>query len=365
MAILTILSPSEQVAAHLRMEILRGAYGEVMPGTPQISSSLGIDRKTITSALELLEREGLLASQGAGKCRRILIPEGDRQAVPMHVMILTYDHSDRKQDYIVDAQHRLQGLGFKVSFASRSLSELKMDLGKVARLVGKCEADAWIVIAGSREVLEWFASRQAPVFALFGRIVNVPIASAGSYASDAVVAAVGRLVELGHRRIVMLCHEERRKPIPGQPERNFLKALESHGIPTGSYNLPDWEPGKAGFHRMLELLFLHSPPTALIISTPMLFNTVRDYLSQRGVLAPAHVSLICSTSDISDYQWCVPSISHIKSDRSIYANKILRWAENIARGKEDRRKWHSKAKFIEGGTIGHASQSSPKGRRAF
>jgi DNA-binding LacI/PurR family transcriptional regulator len=365
MTAFTLLSPSEQVAAHLRMEILRGVYGEVMPGTPQISSSLGIDRKTITTALELLEREGLLASQGAGKCRRILMPKGGRQSAPMHVMILTYDHSDRKHDFILDAQHRMHGLGFKVSFASRSLYDLKMDVGKVARFVGKCEADAWIVIAGSREVLEWFASRPAPAFALFGRHVNVPIASAGTYVSEAIVAAVGRLFELGHRRIVMLCHEERRKPIPGQPERNFLKALESHGIPTGSYNLPDWEPGKAGFHRMLESLFLHSPPTAFIIDTPMLFNTVRDHLSQRGILAPEHISLICATTNVSDYQWCIPSITLIQSDTRMHANKILRWAENLARGKENRRKWLSKVKFVEGGTIGPAPQSSPKGRRVF
>jgi hypothetical protein len=35
-------------------------------------------------------------------------------------------------------------------------------------------------------------------------------------------------------------------------------------------------------------------------------------------------------------------------------NRIVKWAENVARGRDDRRQSFTKAGFIEGGTIGPA-----------
>ena len=69
---LTLLSRSDQVAAHLRGELLRGIWRGEMPGTPLLAAELGIDRKIITAALCLLEEEGLLVAQGAGRRRRIV-----------------------------------------------------------------------------------------------------------------------------------------------------------------------------------------------------------------------------------------------------------------------------------------------------
>ena len=63
---LTILSPSEQVAAHLRGELMRGRWAETMPGGPKLAAELGIDKKTVEAALGLLEEEHLLIPQGPG-----------------------------------------------------------------------------------------------------------------------------------------------------------------------------------------------------------------------------------------------------------------------------------------------------------
>jgi hypothetical protein len=64
----------------------------------------------------------------------------------------------------------------------------------------------------------------------------------------------------------MLCREERRKPQPGFVERLFLQELETRGILTGSYNLPDWGNTMEEFHAGLDSLFRISPPTALLCS---------------------------------------------------------------------------------------------------
>ena len=59
-----------------------------------------------------------------------------------------------------------------------------MDAGRVSRFVRKTKADAWIVCAGSREVLEWFSAQPVPAFALFGRRDGLPIAAANRRSSS-------------------------------------------------------------------------------------------------------------------------------------------------------------------------------------
>jgi DNA-binding LacI/PurR family transcriptional regulator len=108
-------------------------------------------------------------------------------------------------------------------------------------------------------------------FAMFGRQTNLPMANLTTLKSPAAAEALQRLVDLGHIRIVTLVREDRRKPTPGLFERRFLDELERLGIERGAYNLPDWEDDSEGFHRCLDSLFRHTPPTALLAGEAALF----------------------------------------------------------------------------------------------
>lgn len=116
---------------------------------------------------------------------------------------------------------------------------LGVDAGRVKRFAEKTPADAWVVLAGSREVLEWFARQDVPALAMFGRFSDLPIAATGPRMIPALKIAVQRLVALGHRRIVVMVHSERRMPSPALFEQAFLDELKGLGIKTNlSYNLP-------------------------------------------------------------------------------------------------------------------------------
>jgi DNA-binding LacI/PurR family transcriptional regulator len=167
----------------------------------------------------------------------------------------------------------------------------------------------------------------------------------------ALTHAVRKVIEYGHKRIVMIAREERRKPQPALYEQAFLDELNAHGIATGSYHLPDWEESIKGFHRCLDSLLQHTPPTAMIISQSPIFISARDHLAQRGVIAPRDISLICDDPDIA-FSWCDPPVSHIRWDSDPIVNRIVRWADKVARGVVDREQSFTLAEFIEGGTIG-------------
>lgn len=348
-------SAVSQLADHLREQILHGKITGTMPGVNQLVRQLGVGTKTVLGAIASLEKERLIESQGGNRPRRIAAP-GSGGSRSLRVRILLYESSDLSADYIMDLRHRLEEAGHDAAFASKTLRDLRMQPGRVAGFVKQTPADAWVVVAGSKLILEWFLAQSLPTFALFGRMTNLPIAATGPRKSPAVAEAVRRLVALGHRSIVMLCREERRMPNPGLSERVFLDELEAHGIAPSRFNLPDWGDDMAGFHKCLDDLFRITPPTALLISDPVLFTAAHQHLAQRGIVAPRDVSMICQEPHPL-FEWWAPPVSHIFHDSKPYIRRIVRWVENVARGVDDRAQTPTLARFIEGGTIGPAPGS--------
>lgn len=173
----------------------------------------------------------------------------------------------------------------------------------------------------------------------------------------AMKQAVRRLYQLGHRRMVLMVRSESVKPRPGLFEQAFLDEMDALGLATGDYNLPDWGSDEPGFHRRLDALFQHTPPTALFLSEVPLFIAAQQYLARRGMVTPRDVSLICHDPD-SAFAWCNPPVSHIHWDTRPVVKRMVQWVDNIARCKEDRRQNLVPAEFVEGGTIGPVKRSS-------
>lgn len=354
MAELRFLSKIEQVAEHLRKQILNGKWDKVIPGRQELALDLGVSNKTVESALQLLEADGVLIPQGAGRRRKIAeLPK--TKPTGLLIKTLLFEHSDLLLTHHSELKRRLQAAGHTHEFADKTLHDLGMDANRVTEFVENCEADAWIISGGSVQIMEWFAHQPKPAIAQFGRFSGLPIAAVGVRKIPAMSQAVSKLVSMGHRRIVMLAREERRKPTLGIYEQAFLDTLESHGIKTGVYNLPNWEDNLKSFHECIDSLFSVTPPTAIFICEAPHFVAAQNHLAQRGLVAPRDISLICDDPDVC-FSWCKPAVSHIYWDTRPVVNRIVQWAENIAKGKIDIKQAYSMAEFIEGGTIGPVPQ---------
>jgi hypothetical protein len=351
MSQLRIHSAAEQVAAHLRAEMLAGVRTGMMHGVNRIASDLGANHKTVEVALKLLEKEGLLISQGARRGRLIDV-SGTRQAPPgLRVALLMMDTYGTGEDFMIELRHLLEEAGHTPFFPDKTLLDLGMDVTRVAHFVKRTDADAWVIVAGSYDILEWFSRQPVPAFAMFGRRRGLPIAAAGPDKSLVYSAITQNLIKLGHRRITLLCRNQRRLPIPGRPECAFLEGLKAHNISVGDFNLPDWKESKEGFLALLESLFRLTPPTALVVDELFLFNAALYFVTKRGLRVPDDISLICTDSDQS-FAWCEPSVAHIRWDYRPVVRRIVRWVANTARGKEDLRQTLTRAEFVDGGTMG-------------
>lgn len=354
MAVFRSLSTSEQVAAHLRGDLMSGKLSGVMPGVLRLEKELGVNRKTVEAALRLLETEKLLVPQGPGRRRLIKLPK--HMALPsLRLAILLGEAADRKLDYLIELRHELAEHGHSVFYAAEHMVDLRMDVKRIAGLVGKTGADAWVVASASREVLEWFSGQEVPAFAMFGRRRGLPIAGVGPDKKSAYQEVTRALIQFGHRRIVLLVRPRRRLPGPGEAERAFLGELATHGITSGPYHLPDWEESTEGFHKRLEALFHVTPPTALMVDEVPLFVAALQFCASRGLRVPQDVSLVCTDYD-PDFDWCRPSVSHIRWDSGPVVRRIVRWAANVSQGREDKRQTMTPAEFIPGGTIGPAKE---------
>lgn len=349
-------SAAEQVAEYLRDEVQREHWEEKIPGVGWLARELEVNRKTVEAALQLLEEDGLLVSQGPGRNRTIKMPVG-RAVRPLRVALLDFDPLPLalSSGYTVELLHLLAQEGHAAFFTEKSLTELEMNVPRIRRMVEKTAADAWVVCSASREVLEWFVAQPVPVFAMFGRRSGLPVAAVGPDKLPATVAATRALIELGHHRIVMLTRGAQRLPEPGVVQRSFLDELEAHGISPGPYHLPDWEESIEGFYRCLESLFLITPPTALIIDEVPFYIATLHFCSTRGLRVPEDVSLVCDDDDPA-FAWSRPTVSRIRWETRPVVKRIVRWAANVSRGKQDLRQTLTPAKFIHGETIGPVSR---------
>jgi DNA-binding transcriptional regulator YhcF (GntR family) len=350
------LSAVEQLAAHLRTEIASGRLQGTMPGVIRLVKDLGVGTNTVLGAMAKLEKEGVIESQGPRRgCRIASSVKGPGRS--LRVRFLLFNTGDETSRDVLNLMQHLHLANHHPEYANRSMWSLGMNAKRVARFVEKNPADAWVVIAGSKEILEWFADQPFPCFALLGGFHGVNLAGTKPDKIAAQRTAVHRLVELGHRRIIKVVLHDRIHPVLGQMEQSFMEDLQSLGIPTGAYNLAAWGEHPAMFYERLDALFQHTPPTALFLDAVSLFHAARDHLARKGMIAPRDVSLVCDDPDAS-FQWMQPSVAHMDWSFEPLARRVLRWLENVAMGKDDRRQSLFTARFVEGGTIGPAPKSS-------
>ena len=342
---------TDQVVDLLREGMLAGRWQGTLPGRDQLANELGVSHTTMEAAMRRLAKENLLVSQGAGKRRRIVLPKGDIKPRHFRVHILTYESMDRYYPLMMALLDQLNKNGLTAKFAAKNLLDLGMDAKRVSRFVQGVQTDAWIVAAGSREVLEWFSNGSVPVFAFFGGWSRLPIAGIGVRKDTGRV--IRQLIDLGHRRIVLLARGDHLKSGQMLFQEEFLDALRINDIKTGSYNMPAFGNQPKDLHRCLDSLFRARPPTAIIVSEVHIMLAVRDYLARRGFLAPRDVSLICYDHDLT-FKWFDPVVAHFAWDIPPITRRVVRWAKNVARGKDDCRQTFTMSRFVEGGTIGPA-----------
>ena len=149
---------TQQVAASIRQDLLNGRWVETLPGRDQLSKEFDVNHKTVSDAVVLLERERFLVNQGPGRKRRIRISKTGYRKSELRIAFLHHTPPNQTDPWVLAMKQRLLDIGHRPFSARKSLTELGMDARRIARMAKSTAADAWFVSAGSKDVLEWFAT---------------------------------------------------------------------------------------------------------------------------------------------------------------------------------------------------------------
>jgi len=345
----------EQTAGHLRQGFQSGQWQGHLPGVQRLAEALGVSKDTVRAALNLLEKEGSLKAQGAGKCRKIA-PASDtaQKQRTLHMAILLpvplRDDNAHSHRLILGIQNAIEADGHACTIVIQPSGG---SLRRIIALVTLTEADAWVVYAGSHELLEWFANKRLPALALGGRPLDLPMPRSRTVLVDAMNQCVDALVGLGHRRVVLIAPELWRQPTPNHTAEALHARLAVHGITSSEYNLPAWEETPEGLEKLLKALFFATPPTALLLAEPTYCSAVRAWLGEHGLHVPRDVSLVNLLPD-PIFQLHRPAYTSFTWPESVHIHRIQRWLMALLSGQPDLEDFVAHAQFFPGGTIGVA-----------
>ncbi len=349
----------EITATHLREGFREGRWRGHLPGVRRLSEELAVSKDTLRAALKILENDGTLQPQGAGKSRIITSRRSKHKRIlriALLIPIPLLQDNAHSQRLILTIKSNIEHEGHVCVIVDQVEHQKSSSMRRVAKLVTETAADAWLIYAGSRELLEWFIAKSIPMFALGGRLQNLPLASSRTDLVQAMNDCIDALVALGHRRIVLIAPKMWRLPTPNVTSSALLARLIHHGIPGTIYNIPDWEETSEGLESLMDALFFATPPTALLFAEPSYCVAARTMLAERGLHVPRDYSLVnllpdpvfnLQSSALTQFDW--PQDAHV--------HRILRWIKAILAGQEDRLEFVAYAKFMPGETIAPVKSS--------
>jgi DNA-binding LacI/PurR family transcriptional regulator len=161
-----------------------------------------------------------------------------------------------------------------------------------------------------------------------GESVAFPVARVGVSSTRMAGEVLGRLTELGHRRIVLpLC--DRTGEFRGKLREITRQAVESTGSvyvqgyhnPECAYQTPDV------ILRILHKVFAHAQPTALVLIDWKEAVMAACFLAERGLRVPHDVSLTV-LSDSVTAEWFHPKLCRFRFPQQRMVSEVVKWLED-------------------------------------
>ncbi|MBK3645237.1 MULTISPECIES: LacI family DNA-binding transcriptional regulator [Streptomyces] len=169
----------------------------------------------------------------------------------------------------------------------------------------------------------WLDQHRIP-YVLIDPVLEPPpgVVSVGAANWQGGVTATEHLLALGHQRIAVIAGHQR-KMCSSARVAGYRSALASAGI----RHRPEYVR-HAGFdesvahRRMLDLLDLREPPTAVFVCSDRMALGVYEALAERGLRVPEDVSVV-GFDDLPESRWASPALTTVRQPLSEMAATAL------------------------------------------
>jgi len=345
-----------QTAEVLRKHFSSRPVGEKLPGERDLSQQLRISRPTLSAALELLEREGLLHTRPcSGRVIAGRFSRGPRGVISRDVALLVpialtaveprvLFWIDELRKALAKEQHQLEVLCRPGLYSARPQRRLE-------ELTSRVNPSAWVLVVSTCAMQEWFMARRLPAVIAGSPYEGVRLPAVDRDHAAACRHAVGQFVARGHRRVALLAP---RIAAAGdlKSEAGFVAGGTAAGA--GVETIVARHDGTVeGVCTSLDrLLARQQRPTAFLIAQARHALTALGYLIQRGLRFPETAALISRDHD-SFLDDVVPSVARYRVDPVAFAQKLSRVVLELTSGGNPPPRQHLlMPRFIPGRTLG-------------
>ncbi len=322
-----------QVAQTLRGELAGGVWREWLPTERALCEQLRVSRRTLRAALIILKNEGLISSHvGLGnRVRgRAAAAKGRRSAAAPSVGLVMPEPIDVLRPYLTLWIDRLKSELFEAGVALRVHTGRHYfrpgGAGALRKLVAQHRHEAWVLALSTKAMQRWFDA--SGLHAIVAGVREPSVALPSVFVDSGALGrhACGRLLALGHRRLVLFSAAD---PSPGAlaMEQAFRAALAEHPDARGDITrLPD---AVAETRRAVDRLLRAKPRvTGILCLNPLAGVTVITTLMDRGLRLPRDMSVVTTFGD-PFMQFLSPEPTRYKYDPAVYARKIARMALHL------------------------------------
>jgi LacI family transcriptional regulator len=287
-----------QSADLIRERIESGGLGPALTGENELARILDVSRPTVRSALELLEREGVVAAAEQGKPRMVTPGWFGKAKVGPSVRFLLasplHETPAGYQSVMRQMRLRLASHGIPISVQVSGAFRAKSPARTLAKEFAAAECDVWVIVDATPGIEDWLADKRVPCVCLGGSYGH-QLPRTGGDGNRAIREATRSLLDLGHRRIVYPLHND----YGVQMVAPFREVMEESGVKWNeSFHAPHWKDHAANWYPMLERMFAAAqPPTAFLTLGVRNLLPVLTWLGQHGLRVPADVSIIHMIDD--------------------------------------------------------------------
>ncbi len=324
----------EKTAAALRAAIGERRLGPSLPGEPRLAHELGVSRRTLRSALEILTSEGLISQAGRGTARMVLATPDARNhnaSAPVIGVILPRpidELSPGTQDLMRDLAEALSPEHAEFVYHHSSVAHLSKPEKHLQAVVDERRVDLWLLYEASLPVAHFFEISQIPAVVCGGPAFNSTLPYCAFDGMATLRHAIGVLSRAGHTRIIAPLRYDR--PSRVEALRDELKKRHIDFIE--EYHCPVWNNDPNTLRQLLRRLFdLSHRPTAIILNGLDALIVLYSTLLEKGLTVPNDISIIVSGSDPT-FEHFSPRLNHYTTPHKKLAQVLAKMIRAILRG---------------------------------
>ena len=317
----------DQTLEAIRSRIEAGVWEERLPGERYFCEFLQVSRPTVRSALEILEKEGVISViQGTNRVLNGSAaslksnPAGGR-----HVVVLSPDSRYQMHPsalYQVDRMHtHLEKVGLRLSVESPAWLRYQNPEPYLEKYVAKSRASCWALFSVTEEVQRWFSNKGVPALVSGSCYESVALPSVDFDYVAVTHHAVSTFLSKGCKGISLL--------VPGQLRPGDVATLEA--FKKAILRQPEVQPTvirvapeRKAFEQQLDVVM----NTATGKQGLFIFNALETlhtvtYLLKKGCHIGSDFAIISRDDDFY-LEYLVPSPARYRILKDAFASKFCK-----------------------------------------